>query len=227
LAAIVLDPIKCLDTEDVASAGDEFYVFSALTAGVREGSRSTATKPFSIKRGETKKFPFDQKVLFEGRCDIRGAIKGGMRAYDQDLAKDWKKYQAGVKDATVKVADLADEAGKGGIVASKVLRAAYAVFSAVATFDEDDELGELELNINAKGPAEEEKTWVLKKGRPGEYSSGSTCYVTGSCERASPDRTEVRKGCPPGPTGRIKALAPSSGQRRQPTRSTRSRRLRG
>ncbi len=168
---IELIDVKCVDTEDVASAGDEFYVFSALTAGTKPASRSAATKPFSIKSGETKTFPFDVKVIFDASCDTKSSIKGGMRAFDEDVAKDWEKYQAGVKEATDKVADLANEGGKRGVVAAKILQAAYAVFSAVAKFDEDDKLGEVELDIPAKGPAEEEKTWVLKKGEPGEYSS--------------------------------------------------------
>jgi hypothetical protein len=158
---IELVEVHCGNTEDVMGA-DHFYVVSALSGGAKDNSNSAITKPIKINDKQTKRFPDDQRVMFDAKVPAKGKIVGGMKAYDEDYAKDWKKQKAAAGKATKAIAGLVGFAGPNGKTAGAVLLAAFEVYSGLASMDRDDHLGTIVLNIPADGPANENKKWRMK-----------------------------------------------------------------
>lgn len=156
---IELIDVNCGNTEDVTGA-DDFYIVSALSAGTDETSKSAVTKPFKINDGQTKKIAEDQRVLFDAKVPVQGTIRGGMKMFDEDYAKDWAKQKEMAEKATNAVSSAAEKlGGPPGVKAGAVLKAAFEVYNGIASLDKDDVLDEIELNIPADGPAEETKEW--------------------------------------------------------------------
>ena len=159
---VELIDIHCDDTEDVTGA-DEFYVVASLKGGAV--NKPSITKPIDINDKQTKNFPDDQKVIFEGEVPKGSTIVGGIVTFDEDYGKDWeKKDKAIAKQLSDLAAGGATAAGgEAGAIVAGIIKAVYTVGDLIAQSDKDDKLGELQLSIPADGPAEEVKEWPFEE----------------------------------------------------------------
>jgi hypothetical protein len=158
---IELLDVYCGNTEDVAGA-DEFYLLGALAGGTVV--KPILTKPININDKQTKTFPAGQTVLFEGDVPQGQSVKGGIKAYDEDFAKDWAKYGSTVNQISGAVSTLlATFGGPQGATAGAILGAVTKGVDFFSKLDQDDLLGTTELVISATGPQYEERSWLMKK----------------------------------------------------------------
>lgn len=168
---IELINVYCADTEDVTGA-DEFYIVGALTDGTQANTKAALTSPISINNGQTKTFPASQQVLFNGYVAQGTTIRGGLKAYDEDWAHDWAKYEPWaktIKDAVV--TGLNASANPKAVAAATILDWGFKGFSAISYLDKDDLLGKIELNVSPIGPNVEEKSWKFSRSDWTGYSS--------------------------------------------------------
>lgn len=153
--------VKCGNTEDVTGA-DEFYIVGALSDGTN--TKAALTSPTSINDGQTKSFPSSQQVIFNAYVPQGKTVRGGLKAFDEDFGKDWSKYGPMVNKITDTVAGgLAASGDPYAVTAAAILQFGVKGFGFFASLDRDDELGKLELNVSASGPAVEERTWKFRK----------------------------------------------------------------
>ena len=157
---IELIDVKCRDTEDVTGA-DHFYLVGALVGGTVV--KPILTKPIKINDDQRKTFRAGETVLFEGEVPQGQSVKGGIKAYDEDAAKDWAKYGSTVTQISDAVSTALAMAGPKGVAAGVILSAATKGVGILASLDKDDLLGSTELEISATGPAFEERSWLMKK----------------------------------------------------------------
>ena len=158
---IELIDVYCGNTEDVAGA-DEFYLLGALAGGTVV--KPILTKPININDKQTKTFPAGQTVLFEGEVPQGQTVKGGIKAYDEDVAKDWAQYGSVVTAISGAVSTfLATVGGPQGATAGAILGAVTKGVGFFSSLDKDDLLGSTELEISPTGPAFEERSWLMKK----------------------------------------------------------------
>ena len=153
--------VKCGNTEDVTGA-DEFYIAAALSDGTN--TNAAFTSPISINNGQTKSFSSAQQILFNANVPQGVTVRGGLKAFDEDWAKDWSKYSSTatkIKDAVV--AGLNASGNPKAVTAATILNYGFQVFSTLSYFDQDDQLGKLELNVSPVGPNVEEKEWKFSK----------------------------------------------------------------
>ncbi len=155
--------VKCGNTEDVTGP-DDFYIVSALSAGTKETSKSAVTKPFKINDGQTKSFAKSERVLFDAKVPAKKTVVGGMKAFDEDYAKDWKKQEKAAATVTLALAEAVEKLGPEGETAGKVLRIAFAAYDRISSLDKDDCLGSTQLKIPAKGAKEEIRRWKMVEG---------------------------------------------------------------
>jgi hypothetical protein len=155
--------VKCGDTEDVTGA-DHFYVVSALSGGTKETSNSFITKHFRINDGQTKTFSKADRVLFDAKVPANGMVVGGMKAFDEDYAKDWEKQKENAKTATNALAAAAATWGGQGKTAGTVIKVAFEVYDEVSSLDKDDCLGTTQLKVPADGAKEEVRRWRMVEG---------------------------------------------------------------
>jgi hypothetical protein len=159
---IELIDVYCRDTEDVTGA-DEFYLVGALAGGTVV--KPILTKPININDKQRKTFPADQSILFEGEAPQGESVKGGIKAYDEDFAKDWAKYGSAVTGISGAVSRLLETVGgPKGATAAKILSAVTTGVDFFSSLDKDDLLGSTVLEISATGPAFEERSWLMKEG---------------------------------------------------------------
>jgi hypothetical protein len=171
---IELLEVHCIqDTETVADS-DLFYAVTAFSGGAAENSRSTLTRPIAINIDETKSFGNLERVIFDARIPVRGTIRGGLTAFNEDFSKDWTRRDAMVDKATRAVAAAVTASKDSSIVkAESILKAAFEVYDPSFLWtsrrgndgklyiDKDTQLGQIELNIPADGPAVETKIWKM------------------------------------------------------------------
>ncbi len=158
---IELLDVKCGNTEDVTGA-DEFYIVGALSDGTN--TKAALTSPMDINDGQTKSFRSDQRVIFDANVPQGRTIRGGLKAYDEDFAKDWSKYGPTVNLITTAVVTGLQASGDPtAITAAQILNWGVKGFGFFASLDKDDELGKLELNVSPLGANVEEKTWRFRK----------------------------------------------------------------
>lgn len=158
---IELLDVYCRDTDDVANA-DEFYLVGALAGGTVV--KPILTKPIRINDHQGKTFPADQTVLFEGEVPQGESVKGGIKAFDQDFAKDWAQYGSVVTQISDGVSRaLAFLGGPQVATAGSILEAVTKGVDFFSKLDQDDLLGSTELEISATGPAFEERSWLMKQ----------------------------------------------------------------
>jgi hypothetical protein len=166
---IELLDVKCGNTEDVTGA-DEFYIVGAMSDGTN--TKAALTSPISINDGQTKSFPWNQQVIFDANVPQGVTVRGGLKAFDEDLAKDWSKYGPTVNKISAKVIEkIAEYKHPYAVKAAVILGAGLIGFNIGAYLDKDDELGKLELNVSPIGPNVEEKTWRFRKSDWTGYSS--------------------------------------------------------
>jgi hypothetical protein len=160
---IELLSVKCGNTEDVTGA-DELYVTGALSDGTIGNTKGVLTSPMSINDGQTKSYPLAQQVIFNGNVLPGDTVRGGMKAFDEDFAKDWSKYGPTViKITDTVVAGLTASGNPKAVTAAAILNYGMKGFSFFASLDKDDELGKIELNVPALGPDVEERTWKFSR----------------------------------------------------------------
>lgn len=157
---IELVDVYCGDTEDVTGA-DDFYLVGALVGAGQ--TKAILTTPIKINDRQRKSFPPDQCVLFDGDIPEGQSIKGGLKAFDEDAAKDWSKYGDTVNQISSNVSGALAGAGPEGAIASKILQVATMGVGLLASLDRDDLLGATELEISAVGPAHEVREWRMRK----------------------------------------------------------------
>jgi len=157
---IELLEVHCiLDTESVLDS-DLFYVVTALHASV---DRSDVIGPVALKIGETKSFPEDRRVIFDAKLPIRGAIRGGMRAFNQNSPAAWPNRAELAEKATNAVAGAA-ATFRGAVDerAGAILNSVADIYSGLpGSQSVDSPLGRIELNISGDGDAQEIGEWKM------------------------------------------------------------------
>lgn len=149
--------VTCRKTEDIGWLGseDEFYIAGALSDTTN--TQGVLTPILDIDNGETKPYA---NVVFDADVSSGQSIRGGLKAFDEDMAKDWEKIEANITTITDKViSELANSEDPRAATASQILEFAVKALGFLFSLDKDDELGSLELNIPASGPIVEEKDW--------------------------------------------------------------------
>ncbi len=169
---IELIDVYCGITEDRTGA-DEFYLLGALAGGTVV--KPILTKPISINDKQTKTFPAGESVLFEGEVPQGQSVKGGIKAYDEDFAKDWAQYGSVVTAISGAVSKALAMADPQGATAGAILAAVTTGVGFFSSLDKDDLLGTTELEISATGSAFEERSWRMRYTGPayickGEYT---------------------------------------------------------
>jgi hypothetical protein len=171
---IELLEVHCVqDTETVADS-DLFYAVTAFSGGAAENSRSTLTRPIAINIDETKSFADSERVIFDAKILVGGTVRGGMMAFNEDDSKDWTRRVAMADKATHAVAaGVAASRDRSAVKAESILKAAVEVYNPSFLWtsrrgndgklyiDKDTQLGQIELNIPADGPAMETKVWTM------------------------------------------------------------------
>ena len=153
--------VYCGNTEDTTGA-DEFYVVGALTDGT--SSKGALTSPISINDNQEKGFDPSQRVIFDANVTSDAVVRGGLKAFDEDFAKDWTKYGPTVTEISNQVSQgLKSSKDPKAIIAGEVLNWATKAFGILASLDQDDKLGSIELNVPAQGPIVEEQTWNFQR----------------------------------------------------------------
>lgn len=165
---IELLKVECGNTEDVTGA-DEFYIVGALSDGTN--TKAALTTPIDINNGQTKSFQAAQRVIFDAYVPNGVTVRGGLKAFDEDYAKDWSQYGPMVEKIAAGVALGLTAAGYP--TAGDILNYGVKGFSFFAKLDQDDQLGKLELNVSPVGPNVEEKTWNFSKSDWTGWSSWS------------------------------------------------------
>ena len=164
---VILDNVKCKDTEDVFGA-DEFYLVGSITDG---GSvNPILVKPFSIKNGKTKKI---NTVIFDQDVPSERNLKLAIYAYDQDSSHDWKKYGTYATAISAAVSKgLQAIPNPYTIAAGYILPHIVAGSGVLMSLDKDDRLGKLTMDFPVWGlnKGDHEYTWTIKGGG-GWYSS--------------------------------------------------------
>ena len=154
--------VHCGNTEDTTGA-DEFYVVGALTDGTT--SKGALTSPMSINDNQEKEFNPSQRVLFDADVTSDAVVRGGLKAFDEDYAKDWAKYGSTVTAISNQVSQgLKSTKDPYAVVAGEILSWATKAFGILAPLDKDDHLGTIELNVPAQGASYEEIIWKFSKG---------------------------------------------------------------
>jgi hypothetical protein len=156
---IELVNVYCGNTEDVTGA-DEFYLFGALVSG--GVTKPILTTPININDKQTKTFPTGQTVIFEGEVPQGQSVKGGIKAYDEDFAKDWAQYGSTVTAISGAVSTLLSATGVAA-TAGMILSAVTKGVGFFSNLDKDDLLGSTELEISATGPRLEEQSWLMQE----------------------------------------------------------------
>lgn len=161
---IELVDVYCGDTEDVTGA-DDFYLVGALVGGGQ--TKAILTRPIKINDKQRKSFSPDDSVLFDGEIAEGQTIKGGLKAYDEDAAKDWGKHGATVQEISSNISSALGAVGPEGVIAGKILGIATAAVGILSSLDRDDLLGATELEISSIGPSYEVREWRMKEGGMG------------------------------------------------------------
>lgn len=154
---IELIDVKCRKTEDIGIFGseDEFYIAGALSDSIN--TQGVLTPILDIDNDQTKSY---NHVIFDADVPLGQNIRGGLKAFDEDAAKDWEKRKDYITKITDKVvSELANSEDPDAATASKILEFAVKALGFLFSLDKDDELGSLELNIPASGLNVEEKEW--------------------------------------------------------------------
>lgn len=144
---IEIKSIYCDNTEDVTGA-DELYFIGAGVSRSDKQITAVLTKPIDINDGETKEILPDQRIVFDGTVECADTIVIGLKAYDEDAAKDWDgKRGELLSNISSAVATGLATTGPQGVVAGAVVKGAVEGFKFLVSLDKDDELGSWEVTI--------------------------------------------------------------------------------
>ena len=158
---IELLDVTCRDTEDLL-VPDTFYLMIVLA--VSDAIRSAVvTDPMKMKAGQTHAFSVPDAIVFDGPVgDLKAAI-GGVKAYEEDFAKDWTHKSRWVKQILKGLPPFSALPESRSAAADLILTAAGTVLDLHAHSDRDDLLGSLPVVIPMDGPLREEERWVFKE----------------------------------------------------------------
>ncbi|MEH2455910.1 hypothetical protein [Nostoc sp.] len=157
---VELVDVYCQDTEDVTGA-DDFYLVGGLVGGAI--TKGILTTPIKINDKQKKFFKPGQTVLFEGEIPQGQSIKGGLKAYDEDAAKDWAKYGQTVQEITNAISGALAVVSPPEAVAETILSVATKGVGILNSINKDDLLGATELEISFTEPSHEERAWKMSK----------------------------------------------------------------
>lgn len=152
--------VYCWDTEDVTGA-DDFYVVGAFTDGARK--KGVLTRPIEINDNQRKAFAGADRVVFDGHVMPYQVVVGGLKALDEDFAKDWRKQSQFI--SYIVHAISVSGAALGHPEAAAIAETAYTVFDRCASADKDDLLGKQTFVIPGNGPSVEKRTWLIRGGK--------------------------------------------------------------
>jgi hypothetical protein len=121
------------------------------------------TDPIAMKAGQTHTFSGPDAVIFDGPVGDREAVIGGVKAYEEDFAKDWTHKARWVKQILKGLPPFSALPESRTAAADLILTAAGTVLDLQAHSDRDDLLGSLPLVTPMAGPLSEEDRWVFKQ----------------------------------------------------------------
>ena len=154
---IDLSRVHCGNTEDKSGA-DSLYIVGAASDGNK--SQGVLTTPMHINDNQEKTFNPAQSLVFDSDIDLSSSVKVGLRAYDEDFAKDWSNYGGKVQKISDGVANgLKTTKDPKAVAAGTILEYGIKAFSFLASLDKDDFLGEHKTEVSLSGPPMEERTW--------------------------------------------------------------------
>lgn len=172
--------IYCQDPEDKGD-GDEFYLVGG--AVLDDGTPNPqafglATVPLNMKSGYRRYVPLDQGVMFDGRAPAKSTLRCVFRAFDEDVAHDWRNRPEMVDKISGGLATAAGAAIGGGIatlawpaiIGGAVTLGVIGVIYATAGGDRDDELGAFYADIPSRG-APKQELWEFRRDDWTGYSS--------------------------------------------------------
>jgi hypothetical protein len=181
--SIRLESIQCFDPEDIVD-GDELYIAGAAVlddGSANPKTRATVVAPIQMKAGFTRNPPLDQAVVFDDAVPAGANVRCVLRAFDEDVAKDWANRPEWVDMISKSVAIAAAGAiaagiaatpiGWPGIIAGSVTLGVLAGIYAGANGDRDDELGSFYLVVPTQGLRHEEQIWQFRRDDWTGYSS--------------------------------------------------------
>jgi hypothetical protein len=158
---IELLDVTCRNTEDLF-VPDTFYLMGVLA--VSDATRSAViTDPIKMKAGQTHAFSAPDAIVFDGPVGDREAVMGGLKAYEEDFAKDWTHKTRWVKEILLGLPPFSALPESLSAAADLILTSAGTVMDLQAHSDRDDLLGSLPLVIPVAGPLSEEERWVFKE----------------------------------------------------------------
>lgn len=169
---IEIESIYCDNTEDVTGEDELYFV----GAGVNRNDKQVTpvlTTPIGINDRQTKQLPPDQRIVFDGTVEAADTIVIGLKAYDEDAAKDWSNRGDKLSKIASTISAGLATAGPQGVVAGSVIELTVAVLNLIVSLDKDDELGtwSVELPVLTLPIPESALTWDFSRHRNIGYST--------------------------------------------------------
>ena len=172
---VELIDIHCRDTEDVIK-NDEFFLIGTLAAGF--DTKEVLTRPIKINDGQTRSFRREEQLIYDGPLDADLPLILAIKAFDQDAATTWDKYESLAKSisngvALALTASGYPTAGKATAIVTEIVGGAIAL-------DQDDELSNLSREIHADDfvPGTTIYSWHIKGSWQGGVWGWSTWDYT-------------------------------------------------
>ena len=149
---VSLRDVHCTKTEDTGLFGseDELYITGAIVAGPT--SKALLTSILDIDDGQTRSFPPEDSLLFDGDVPDGTTAHLVLEVFDQDSGADWRNRRAVIDGAQAVLDKKLRERrgpgeGAGELSLEEVFQWVADAFQMIAEADKDDRLGELTLDI--------------------------------------------------------------------------------
>ncbi|MCC5610488.1 hypothetical protein LC612_27995 [Nostoc sp. CHAB 5834] len=123
--------------------------------------------------GQTKQLPPDQRIVFDGTVEAADTIVIGLKAYDEDSAKNWDDRGDKLSKIASAVSAGLSAAGPQGVVAGAVIELTVGLLNLIISLDKDDDLGtwNIELPVLTLPIPESRLTWNFYRHRKIGYST--------------------------------------------------------
>lgn len=169
---IEIESIYCDNTEDVTGEDELYFV----GAGVNRNDKQVTpilTTPIGINDDQTKQLQPDQRIVFDGTVEAADTIIVGLKAYDEDAAKNWDDRGEKLSKIASLVSEGLSNAGPQAVVAGVVIQLTVEVLNLIISLDKDDELGtwSIELPVLTLPIPESRLTWDFYRNRKIGYST--------------------------------------------------------
>jgi hypothetical protein len=164
--SVMLLDVVSHDTESVDGPDKLYIIGSGVGKAIKDTSKpttqTTLTTPIEINDKDLRTFPVSERTLFSDRVVLNTDVTIAASAFDRDFAATWEGSDT--KTWLDKIVPLAAAAAaKSGnpyvAGAGAAVAAGYAGFSALASADKDDHLGDFATPIKPIGPPTEILTW--------------------------------------------------------------------